>query len=891
MKGVNLRHNLRLLAQPTTYLGVAMLVFIYCTLAYLLVTDRQAAEQDAATRGENLVHILSENLSNVFDNVELSLRFLRASYESHGPAFNIADWASNIASRSQYSVDFVIARTDGEVIHATNPAYDAGNIPGILEAIRAHESSHGDKLEVGTPFKFGTGNQQKFILSRVIYGSNTKPAGIVAAVVDIRELASSLTAIDLGPSGAFALSGVNDGVLRLRVSDGQLDQQSIGRKLPPNLNVAGHVAHAPSGALWNSPNGFDGVSRRLTYQSLQNLPLVAVVAMSRAEVYRRADRNAEIYWSIVLILTATIVSGIAMAARREQQLIEATSDMKDAQAALRRSDERYRKVESAVNDGIWDWNIATGEDYLSPRWKIILGYADHEIPNNRLAFLDHVHPDDRASVAAAAEAHLDENEPYDVEYRLRRKKGDYIWVQSRGKAERDAAGRAVRMLGIMTDISERKRVEEALMEEARRRQEAQDGLARANNELEDRVAQRTTELAREMCRREDAQMKLSQIQKLEAVGQLTAGIAHDFNNLLSVVNGGLEFVRAAASRSLPADQGLIEAAMRATRRGIDLVQRLLAFSRRAPLKAEPAGIDRLVLDALQLLHRTLGEDIEIETRLQATGAIVCVDRNQMINVLVNLALNARDAMPDGGKLTIATSCRKSRWAVEEGCERWPTGDAVWIMVSDTGAGMTDEVRSRAFEPFFTTKPDGLGTGLGLSTVLGFVEQTGGHIEIDSEVGFGTTITIDLPRIESDAEAFDACFDYGLPDTVKGNAKRVLLVEDDPDVRIMTAAQLKQLGYSVQEVANGDEAITVIESPTAIDITVTDIVLPGGIDGVTLVKEALRARPQMGVLCMSGYDPAQSRRKWLRIQNIGLLEKPFTSSQLARALREAIVEKA
>src|SRR5664280_1809991 len=250
----------------------------------------------------------------------------------------------------------------------------------------------------------------------------------------------------------------------------------------------------------------------------------------------------------------------------------------------------------------------------------------------------------------------------------------------------------------------------------------------------------------EMRRREEAQMTLVQAQKMEAVGQLTAGIAHDFNNLLAVIGGSLGFVEEAAARGLTAEPELIDAALRATRRGRELVRRLLAFARESPLRAEPTTIDQLVLDTLRLLQRTLGQGIDIVTRLDAMAAVVSVDRNQMANALLNMALNARDAMPEGGQLTIATTCQPAQWAAVEGSTRWPTGDEVCITISDTGVGMTADVRTRVFEPFFTTKPDGLGSGLGLSMVHGFVEQSGGHIEIDSAAGRGTTITIKLPRI-------------------------------------------------------------------------------------------------------------------------------------------------
>ena len=396
-----------------------------------------------------------------------------------------------------------------------------------------------------------------------------------------------------------------------------------------------------------------------------------------------------------------------------------------------------------------------------------------------------------------------------------------------------------------------------------------EALAAANRAVEEQTAERLK-----------VEQTLLQAQKMDVVGQLTAGIAHDFNNLLAVIRGGLEFVEGAAARGLAAEPELIEAVQRATRRGSDLVRRLLAFVRQAPLKAEPTTVDRLMMDSLQILQCVLGEDIEIVARLDAKESIVFVDRNQLATALLNLAVNARDAMPGGGKLTIATSCQKTRWAAEEGASRWPTGEEVCITISDAGVGMSEEVLNRVFELFYTTKPKGKGTGLGLCMVYGFVQQSGGHIGIDSAIGRGTTVSIHLPRIESVSQVAAPRETVGSSETDR--EKIVLLVEDDPDVRIVLATQLKHLGYKVHAVADGDEAINVIELPTDIDITLTDIVLPGGLDGVSLVKEAMRARPSMGVLCMSAY-PSQSNRKWLKVQNIELLEKPFSIGQLAEAL--------
>jgi signal transduction histidine kinase len=480
-------------------------------------------------------------------------------------------------------------------------------------------------------------------------------------------------------------------------------------------------------------------------------------------------------------------------------------------------------------------------------------------------------PTDRPSLKKAIDDVLAGQEIPNLVLRVRRPDGAILDVELWITPVRDAEGKINGVFGTMQDVTIRHRAEEL--------------LARANQELEARVSERTAELAREMRRREEAQMTLGQMQKMEAVGQLTAGVAHDFNNLLAVIAGSLEFVDRAAAGGLTADPELIDAAMRATRRGRELVRRLLAFSRQTPLRAEPTPIDQMVLDTLRLLQRTLGQNIDLVTRLNAKGAVISVDRNQLANALLNLALNARDAMPDGGEIVISTECRPCDPATAKP-SRWPTGEEVCISISDTGIGMSEDVLNRAVEPFFTTKSDGLGSGLGLSMVQGFTEQSGGLLKIDSKPRRGTSITIRLPRVALAGQAEEV--DGPIGGASAEREKTVLLVEDDADVRIVAGAQLRHLGYRVHAVANGMEAIDLLASPATIDIILTDIVLPGGLDGVTLVKEAMASRPGMGILCMSGYDPAQKYRKWLNMQNITFLEKPFNTQKLGQALEAALV---
>ena len=760
----------RSLAQPVTYMGIAMLAVIYCAIAYLIYSDRKNDYNDAVTRGQNLVRIFDQSFSHIFSSVDASLLFLRSAYQSNPEKHDLTVWAETQSIRNNLTFDFTILGADGRIIDTT---YDRNVIGGdrtFYEGYGAHRASADDRLVIGKPHKMRLSHRWAIPLSRRIASPDGTFAGIIVGFIDINELAKQVGKVDLGRGGVFALIGF-DGYMYARVVDGQIDLAAIGTKLHPQAHILKHMRPDKSGQFWSTPGVVDPVSRLISYRTVESYPLTALVGVSEDVVYRYMREGIRAYAGIALLLTAGILIAIAFGAMRERKLIAMTLEMTEAKDAL---------------------------------------------------------------------AHTNQ------------------------ALERRVADRTI-----------------ALADEIRQREEAQVTLARANQALETRVADRTAELSQELVRREQAQAKVAQMQKMEAVGQLTAGIAHDFNNLLAVIRGSLEFVETAAARGLTAEPELVDAALRATRRGAELVRRLLTFSRQSPWGPEPTVVDQLVLDTLRLLQRTLGERIEIVTRLNALSAMVSVDRNQLANALLNLALNARDAMPEGGQLVIATACASAKCPKSSS-----TGEDVCISIRDTGVGMTEDVRDRVFEPFFTTKPDGLGSGLGLSMVHGFVEQSAGCIDIDSVVGDGTTITIRLPRIATAAQADEVATVPGGP-AARKKEKTVLLVEDDPDVRVVTAAQLRHLGYKVHAVANAMEAIDLVESPANIDVTLTDLVLPGGIDGVALVKEAMRARPQMGVLCMSGYDPTQRHRKWLRLQNIELLEKPFSSGRLAQALDSVV----
>jgi PAS domain S-box-containing protein len=388
-------------------------------------------------------------------------------------------------------------------------------------------------------------------------------------------------------------------------------------------------------------------------------------------------------------------------------------------------------------------------------------------------------------------------------------------------------------------------------------------------------------IGRDMTERIAAEERHRRSQRLEAIGQLTGGIAHDFNNLLSVVIGNLDLLAERAGRD-PGAAELVQSALAASLRGAELTRQLLAFARRQPLEPKVIALNQSVAATMELLRRTLGEQIEVATATTADLWPAFVDPAQFEAALVNLAINARDAMPEGGRLTIETANQPLDDAYARANADAIPGDYVMVAVSDTGAGMAPDVLARAFEPFFTTKQPGRGTGLGLSMVYGFTRQSRGHVKIYSEVGHGTTVRLYLPRAAR-ADDKAAASPPEAPQPARGG-ERILVVEDNPDVRRVVVLQLRDLGYHIIEAANGEAALAVIEGAEPIDLLFSDVVMPGGMTGDELARRARLARPGLKVLLTSGFAraamPAAAQSEDLR----GLLSKPYRKVDLAARLR-------
>jgi PAS domain S-box-containing protein len=399
-------------------------------------------------------------------------------------------------------------------------------------------------------------------------------------------------------------------------------------------------------------------------------------------------------------------------------------------------------------------------------------------------------------------------------------------------------------------------------------------------------------VTRDLTEKRNIEAQLRQSQKMEAIGQLTGGIAHDFNNLLQVVIGSLEGLQRRAGTLLQAPQGadlqrFIDNALRGADRAANLTRRLLAFSRRQALDAKPTDVGKLVAGMSDLLRRTLGEAIAIETVNAVDLWPVSIDANQLESALLNLAVNARDAMPAGGKLTIETANSQLDEAYTSRYEGLEPGSYVMIAVSDTGMGMTRDVIERAFEPFFTTKEVGHGTGLGLSQVYGFVKQSGGHVRAYSEVGEGTTIKLYLPRLTSDAATDERTEHRSVP--ARGVGEMILVVEDDENVRTATSDMLRELGYRVMVAADGASALHLVDVRPDIRLLFTDVGLPGGMNGRQLADAARERRPELPVLFTTGYARNAIVHHGRLDPGIHLLSKPFTYAELADKLNRMLAD--
>lgn len=546
----------------------------------------------------------------------------------------------------------------------------------------------------------------------------------------------------------------------------------------------------------------------------------------RGEFIRDADWSGLRFVGVIYDVTA---------AKRTEAALRTLNETLETQVAMR----------TAERDRLWEFSedllvVAEHDGFMlrvNPSWHRLLGHEEAGLLRTR--FIDLVHPDDRSVMTGALERMRAASQPARVECRLTAADGSWRWIAWTLAPEPGSR----RLSGVGRDGTA-ERAQAAALRQA-----------------------------------EDA---LRQSQKMEAVGQLTGGIAHDFNNLLAGITGSLELIRTRVAQGRLADADrYVVAAQGAAKRAASLTHRLLAFSRRQTLDPKPVDSNRLIHGMEELIGRTVGPAIDLQVVEEADLWTTLVDPNQLENALLNLCINARDAMPDGGRLTIETG---NVTLAAEAVWDWdlPPGDYVRLAVTDTGTGMPPSVVKRAFDPFFTTKPLGVGTGLGLSMIYGFTRQSGGQVRIESEVGVGTRMQIYLPRHHGTASHGEPSAEGSVTHRANGD-QTVLVVDDEPTVRMLVADVLRDLGYVVIEAEDGPAGLKVLRSAAGISLLITDIGLPGGMNGRQVADMGRGMRPDLKVLYITGYTENVTIDASLLEFGTQILVKPFSVDAFVRKI--------
>ncbi len=561
-------------------------------------------------------------------------------------------------------------------------------------------------------------------------------------------------------------------------------------------------------------------------------------------------------------------------------LFSDVTERKNAEERLRVSEavarENGERVQLALAAGAiigtWHWDLPTDCFTVDEPFARAFG-LDPALGRSGLSLeqiIATVHPEDRDGLTTAINEVITRSGAYAHQYRVRRVDGKYYWIEANGRVEHGADGTPLSFPGVLIDVEGRRAVEAE-------RDRAITALRAFNDTLEQRVAARTAELMQ-------AEEKLRQSQKMEAVGQLTGGLAHDFNNLLAGISGALELMGQRLNQGRT--QGIekyIATAQSAAKRAAALTHRLLAFSRRQTLDPRPTDVNALMVGMSELIQRTVGPSILVRT-VQTSGLWpALVDISQLENSLLNLCINARDAMPNGGHITVETANRRMGGEAARALDI-PEGEYLSLSVTDTGIGMTPEIIAKAFDPFFTTKPLGQGTGLGLSMIYGFAQQSGGQVRIYSQVGQGTTVCIYLPRHYGDA-ALEESTDGNASAIVSKGGATILLVDDEPTVRLLLTDALGDLGYTLIEAADSLAGLKVLRSNVHIDLLITDVGLPGGMNGRQMADAGRELRPALKTLFITGY--AEHAAFWHGRLEPGMevLTKPFAMDALVTRVAE------
>jgi PAS domain S-box-containing protein len=803
---------------PYVVAGLVLSAAVWAVTYQRVTAERERNFAQSAQRAKDLASFFEQHTLHVFSYSDSYLKTLRREYLENGGLEAVRRMMAAVPlDRSIVSHITIIDQTGTPMLVSGHPIKPGATAKDrdYFKFQKAHED---DRILVSLPHRGRNTGMLLVRLVRRITLPDGSFGGVIFAALEAEEMTGFFSALNLGPKSSATLVGT-DKKIRARSSYGRLG---------PGQDISGsriwrELEQSPVG-LYRQTSVVDDITRYYAYRRLSEFPLIVAIGVSTEDI-AQAVTQFELPTYTIAVLTTIVIAIMTILICRETLVSQ----------KLRDGETRIRTIVDSVPDGIVTLDEVGRIESFSIGAQKIFGYSPDEVVGQCVSML----------VSKRGRA---EHEGY-IRHYLRTGTGSAIGqghreVQGRRKDGTEfpallsinemTLGHSRRFVGAISDITERKKLEE----------------------------------------------QLQQAQKMEAVGQLTGGVAHDFNNLLAVIMGNADLLQG----RLGEDDRSTQAIIRAATRGAELTQRLLAFSRRQPLRPRVIALDELIAGMTDLLQRTLGETIRVETSSAEGLWQAEADPGQVENALLNLALNARDAMPDGGTLSIETSNAMLDQSYAARYMDVTPGDYILLTIKDTGSGMNPEVLERAFEPFFTTKGVSEGSGLGLSMVYGFAKQSGGEVAIQSAPGRGTTVKLYLPRAQAAAE--EARQEVAAEEPT-AHGETVLVVEDDADVRELAESALHSLGYRVLSANDARAGLAALRAAPRVDLLLSDVVLPGGTSGPAMAAEAERLHPGLKILFISGYPTGAAHPKTAFPQDAGLLGKPFRKRQLAQVVRATL----
>jgi len=819
--------------------GVVLINFLVVALLALSVHESHVQYEEQATiSARNLAQVLDEDIKGIFDRVDLTLLSVTDETERQIKSGGIHKQVLNAYISHQLEkvpeLDSLrMTDANGDVL------YGSGVVPGINIADRDYfyyqRDASSKTLTISMPYLSRITGKWQISISRRISKPDGSFNGIAYGNFMLDYFTGMFSGINVGTHGSIAMWN-SDLELIARFPN---PRNEAGLKLRSEaFNESIRVSREKGS--YTTLSNVDKIERTFCYRKISKYPIYILVGLATQDYLAQWQKEA-------IKKSALGVSFVLLSAFFTVLFYRYLTDSKRAEEALYHSEERLRLALAAASQGLYDLNVQTGEAIVSDEYAMILGYDPKEFHETNAAWIARLHPDDRDRVAETHRSYVRGDIPeYAVEFRQRTKSGDWKWILSLGRiVDQDAEGNPLRMLGTHTDITERKRAE---------------------------------------AEKEKLQEQLLQAQKMEAIGQLAGGIAHDFNNILTAIIGYASLLKT----NLGAESSLrvyAEQILSSAEKSADLTRQLLAFSRKQIMNITETDLNSLIKGIEKLLHRLIGEDVDLKTSLTDERLIAMVDPSQIEQVLLNLSTNARDAMPCGGSLTISTRVMTLNGEDAKTHNLSTTGRYALISVTDTGIGLDEVSRKRIFEPFYTTKEIGKGTGLGLAIVYGIIKGHNGHITVHSEPGEGTTFNIYLPVIESPSESTREKEDF-IP---RGGRETILVAEDNNEVRTLISQVLQEAGYEVIESVDGEEAISKFETNRdSIALAILDVIMPGK-SGKETFKAIRKIKPGVRVLFTSGYTSDIITKAGIEESGAHFMWKPLTPVDLLRKVR-ALLDK-